>query len=63
MPGIPALRRWRQNQEFTVVLGYLVSSRPAWAVCDTVSKTIKRPIQNLVCSPLGGVFVSLVVSG
>lgn len=37
-----------------VVLGYLLSSRPAWAVCNTASKTVKRPTQNLVCSTLGG---------
>jgi hypothetical protein len=30
---IPALRRWRQeDQKFVVILGYIVSWRAAWAM-------------------------------
>lgn len=38
MPVIPALGKYRQNnQEFKVVLGYIVSLKPAWDSDDPVS--------------------------
>lgn len=39
-PVIPALRRYRQkNQKWKLILGHIVSSRPAWDSGDSVLKT------------------------
>lgn len=41
---IPALTRWKQgDQEFKVILRYIVSLRPVWATYNPASKyTIKK---------------------
>lgn len=38
-PGMGTLGRWRQeDQDFTVILCYIMGSRLAWAIGDPVSK-------------------------
>jgi hypothetical protein len=43
MPIILGFGKWKQeDQELIIILGYIVSSRPAWASWDPVSKKGKK---------------------
>lgn len=37
IPVIPALK-WRPDQEFKAIFGYIVNLRPAWDILNPVSK-------------------------